>query len=66
MNTIPLIALSRITTRPGCKHSRRQSMRRLFVATDERLLARHLHAQRLRRRSVAARDLRYGFESDDE
>ncbi|MFC5472747.1 AI-2E family transporter [Paraherbaspirillum soli] len=35
------------------------------VATDERLLARHLHAQGLRRRS-AARDLLYDFESDGE
>jgi hypothetical protein len=35
------------------------------VATDERLFARHLHAQGLRRR-LAARDLRYGFESDGE
>ncbi|SDY85445.1 Predicted PurR-regulated permease PerM [Collimonas sp. OK242] len=33
------------------------------VATDERLLARHRHAQGLRRRS-AARDLLYDFESD--
>lgn len=35
------------------------------VATDERLLARHRHAQGLRRRS-AARGLLYGFESDVE